>query len=364
MSMLRLVDQIAADQHARGGPFPVEWAAATYRFGPHRPDDAAPRAAWAAAVQRELRAFESAHRLLADDESREVLRECLRYNMFGWRAVLRRRNTAEYRAAVSALEGPASPFPCVEPGAVVSQGRVLNRYRLVSHGLDLVTTLGFYINDILNEQYTLHRPGVDVRVEAGDVVLDCGACYGDTSLYFASQVGEAGLVFAIECVPENRAVFAENLRANPHLSGRVRVWEDPLGRVDGVPLSLSGTGPGSRVGVGAGPDAMRSRSLDSLCVASGAVPRVDYIKMDIEGAEQDAILGARALILRDAPKLAISVYHRGDDFYRIPATILSIDPSYRLYLDHHTVHGEETDLYAVSPRRVATRGPQPVPQGS
>jgi hypothetical protein len=80
-------------------------------------------------------------------------------------------------------------------------------------------------------------------------------------------------------------------------------------------------------------------------VADGHVPKIDFIKMDIEGSEVNALRGAVKTIRRFRPKLAISVYHKIDDLITIPLLIKDIEPSYNLVLDHYTVHQEETVLY-------------------
>lgn len=71
------------------------------------------------------------------------------------------------------------------------------------------------------------------------------------------------------------------------------------------------------------------------CTIDGLVhelrlPRVDFIKMDIEGAEMQALAGARATISRWKPRLAISAYHLYDDFFRIPERICEINPAYKI----------------------------------
>ena len=70
--------------------------------------------------------------------------------------------------------------------------------------------------------------------------------------------------------------------------------------------------------------------------------------MDIEGSEIPALLGARSIIQSDHPTLAISVYHRGDDLWEIPALLLEMNPGYRLYLRHHAHSICETVCYAKS----------------
>jgi hypothetical protein len=76
------------------------------------------------------------------------------------------------------------------------------------------------------------------------------------------------------------------------------------------------------------------------------LPRVDFIKMDIEGSELNALRGAEGTILGFKPKLAISIYHRDSDFIEIPNYLRKLDVGYEFFLDHFTVYGEETILFA------------------
>ena len=73
------------------------------------------------------------------------------------------------------------------------------------------------------------------------------------------------------------------------------------------------------------------RALDS--VLSGRP--CTYLKMDVEGAEREAIAGAEKTIRQYAPKLNIAAYHRSEDFFQLPLLIHALQPSYRLYLRHH-----------------------------
>lgn len=75
--------------------------------------------------------------------------------------------------------------------------------------------------------------------------------------------------------------------------------------------------------------------------------RVSFIKMDIEGAELHALYGAKRIICEQKPKLAISVYHKPQDIISLPDFILSLNPSYKLYLRHYTLVQWDTVLYAV-----------------
>jgi FkbM family methyltransferase len=79
---------------------------------------------------------------------------------------------------------------------------------------------------------------------------------------------------------------------------------------------------------------------------------VTFIKMDIEGAEYDALLGAAKTIEQNLPVLAICVYHTQNDIWRIPLLIRSRYPTYQLYLRTYDGDGFQTVLYAVPPDRV------------
>ena len=75
--------------------------------------------------------------------------------------------------------------------------------------------------------------------------------------------------------------------------------------------------------------------------------QVTFIKMDIEGAELEALKGSVKTIKKYAPKLAICVYHKEEDIHDIPAFILECNPEYKLFLRHYGHNGSETVLYAI-----------------
>jgi len=73
---------------------------------------------------------------------------------------------------------------------------------------------------------------------------------------------------------------------------------------------------------------------------------VTFVKMDIEGAEMEAIKGGADTILSRSPKLALSVYHKTRDLYEIPLLVHQLNPSYRLYLRHFGNYFDDTLLLA------------------
>ena len=86
------------------------------------------------------------------------------------------------------------------------------------------------------------------------------------------------------------------------------------------------------------------RSLDS--VLDGR--KVDYIKFDVEGAEREALLGAKQSIVKYKPDMLISMYHRSEDMFDLPILVNSICPEYKLYLRRFEyVPAWDLNLYAV-----------------
>ena len=74
----------------------------------------------------------------------------------------------------------------------------------------------------------------------------------------------------------------------------------------------------------------------------------NLIKMDIEGAEYDAILGARNTIASYLPGLAISLYHRPEHIWQLPFLVENIAPKkYQFFVRSHALNGFELVLYAI-----------------
>lgn len=84
--------------------------------------------------------------------------------------------------------------------------------------------------------------------------------------------------------------------------------------------------------------------------------RVGFIKMDIEGAEYDALLGAKSILLRDKPLLAICIYHKRGDMLAIMDLLHTLIPEYSFWIRHYSTVSTETVLYAAIPKDCSERG--------
>jgi hypothetical protein len=69
------------------------------------------------------------------------------------------------------------------------------------------------------------------------------------------------------------------------------------------------------------------------------------IKMDVEGAEPDALLGAERTLRCHRPGLAISLYHQPDHLWEVPLWLASLNLGYKMYIRGHRHCGHEMILY-------------------
>ena len=142
--------------------------------------------------------------------------------------------------------------------------------------------------DFIFEQYACKvGDKTIVQADVGDTVLDCGGCWGDTALYFAHKVGAAGKVFSFEFIPENVKLFNTNVNLNPALRDRIKLVEHPVWETSGQPIFYRDFGPGSAVSLALLENQTGSTTTLSVddFVEREKLSKVDFIKMDIEGAE-------------------------------------------------------------------------------
>lgn len=190
--------------------------------------------------------------------------------------------------------------------------------------------------------------------QPGDVFANVGALVGACALEFASTCQRKGIpwkhIYNFEPDPINFQLLEENMAALPDVTSLpFGLWS----RHTSLHFSNPGAPPiecphikpfGSPGAVDEhGDNEIEVRSLDELLPDSD----ISFIKMDIEGAELEALRGAQNTIRRNRPKLAISLYHKRNDIFEIPLYLKALNPSYRFYLRHHCSTLDETVVFAV-----------------
>jgi len=189
-------------------------------------------------------------------------------------------------------------------------------------------------------QYFLNDDEVSIEPREGDFVIDAGACFGETAVVFGKTVGSDGKVFAFDPVQNHLDVLDHNINQNPDCNIQAMPFGLSDADVDCPTIKLQTYSPGFR----SENQDVPLRCLDSL-VIEGHIPKIDFVKMDIEGAELSAIKGAASSIRKFKPKLAISLYHKPTDIFQIPLYISKEFPFYDMFIEHYTIHAEETVLY-------------------
>ncbi len=196
----------------------------------------------------------------------------------------------------------------------------------------------------LLNQYAYPAPN-GIEVEVGDVVIDGGACWGDTAIYFAAKAFPKGRIFAFEMSQHNIDILNANLRKNPDLAEMVSLIRRPLGSDSASNIWFHDAGASSRIASeDNGGVRLTTISIDGF-VKEQNLDRLDFIKLDIEGAERHALDGAADTIRHYTPKLAISAYHLPDDPFILAQKVLASHPGYRLFLRGVCKNFGETVLF-------------------
>jgi FkbM family methyltransferase len=172
-------------------------------------------------------------------------------------------------------------------------------------------------------------------------MIDVGAYDGDTVRGLVASRRETEAVVALEPDPGNYAKLAR--AKDEGLPFEFTAW--PCGawrKTEQLRFRRDG-GEGGAIGLD-GDTVIQCVALDD------ALPdfHPTLIKLDIEGAEPEALLGARRLIERDRPGLAVCVYHRPDHLWELPLGVAEWNLGYRFYLRSHAFSGFDLVLYAVA----------------
>lgn len=174
-------------------------------------------------------------------------------------------------------------------------------------------------------------------------LIDGGAFDGDTLRTMEELKIAAGAVAAFEPDEKNYEALVRQRHSSYFSKVDVTLWPCGIyGRTTQLRFS-SGLGAASRISSG-GDQIIQCVAIDDALSAF----EPNLIKMDIEGAEYDALTGAAKTIKECRPGLAVCVYHHPDDIWRIPALLKDWDLDYRFYLRSHAFSGFDTVLYAMT----------------
>lgn len=178
------------------------------------------------------------------------------------------------------------------------------------------------------------------KVNENDVIVDCGAYTGDTLEIFLKKTNNktAGY-YAFEPDDKN---FEKLKQVAANADNVFPIKKGAYSK--STTLYFSGTNNSIAKIEATGENKIEVAAIDEELNDK----KITFLKMDIEGAEMDALLGAKKTIREQKPALAICVYHKFNDIFDIPNLIQSFGVDYKYYLRHYTENTCETVFYAVS----------------
>ena len=174
-----------------------------------------------------------------------------------------------------------------------------------------------------------------------EVLIDCGAYDGDTIKVFKDITKNTyKSIWAFEPNEDSFKKLSDYI--DKEYDTRVRLLKKGAYSDNAKMHFNSDRGASSGLNM-AGDDCIEVCQIDSVVKEP-----VTFIKMDIEGAERDALRGAKEVISKYKPKLAICIYHQIEDFWEIPMLIKKLNPSYKIYIRNYEDRIDETVCYAIS----------------
>ena len=213
--------------------------------------------------------------------------------------------------------------------------RILFIIQRFKYPLEIEVFITFYIFGL--KQYNIKNI-FEVKNDA--VVFDIGAFKGDTAYFFSKKCSNKARIYAFEPDENNYKILLkikDKYKLNNVIASNI-LFSNSETEINFLSMDLN------RPAV-----KMKSTTIDKF-VEENNIEKINYIKMDVEGAERNILEGAIKTIKKFKPSLAIAIYHGGklfmEDFYNIPIFIKNIiNEDYEYYIRTFHPAGLETILF-------------------
>lgn len=163
-----------------------------------------------------------------------------------------------------------------------------------------------------------------INTNSEEVFVDVGAYTGDTILSYINNYGKYKKIYAYEITWDSIKTMQTYLKDYPNITIKRKALGDTNSEFY---IANNEASASANKLADTGSDKVSSVTLDE-----DIKEKVTLIKMDIEGGEEKALIGAINHIKKDTPKLLISVYHNHDDLWKLPKLISTINDNYKFYL--------------------------------
>ncbi|MFB5085894.1 FkbM family methyltransferase [Psychrobacillus sp. PGGUH221] len=256
--------------------------------------------------------FEEVYDMLEDEYSKDIYTRVINYRLTSLNPIKRGKNNLPIPLTIHRVNG-------------IKKIRLKNELTSKFEKNFQKYEQDLLITGLINSTYEYK----DIITNANlNVVIDAGGFIGDTAILFAFK-NVKGKIYSFE---PSKAGFEKILSLQNSFSNiepvKKGLWnENAVLKFDERDDSLES----SRIGEGESD--IEVVTLDHF-VEGNNISKVNFIKMDIEGAELNALKGARGVIKRDKPDLAICIYHSPTDLWEIPLWIKTNFPEYKVYINH------------------------------
>ncbi len=268
---------------------------------------------------------------------------------------------AGYASLIEKIENMASEHTLYAPDVPIEGGGLFTYEYCLEHSKEIDDVYNMLEDDFSKEVYSeiinfrisgkieylkkITTPKSEVYTDIikpseDEIYVDLGAYNGDTiSELLEFTNGKYRKITALEPDARNFRKLVKSVEGKENIETlNCAVWN-----CDTTLLFSAAAGRQSSVNNVSGKP-LQARSVDSVLEGDKAT----IIKMDVEGAEEEAVNGAVNTIRNYRPKLMISLYHRNRDIFYLPLLVKKICPEYKLYIRHQPyIPAWETNLYAV-----------------
>ncbi len=197
-------------------------------------------------------------------------------------------------------------------------------------------------NEKIVDRYYYKSENHEIRVREKDTILDCGAFIGDTAKFFWEETHGICKIYCFEPLEGNYKRlrnWVDNNQCTKKVICIQALLDEKEGRTE-IVSSQESSVCASIEQEGNFKNEVMVKTIDSV-----VNEKVDFIKMDIEGLELKALIGAQGIIKRYKPQMVISAYHRTSHLWEIPKLIKKIEPLYKVYLGHQLNAAFEPEYY-------------------
>lgn len=182
------------------------------------------------------------------------------------------------------------------------------------------------IQKIKENNYTSYFDLDIVTPDDNEVFVDLGAYTGDSAQDFIQNMGAYQRIY---CYEISKDVFKQ-LQENMSFYENITLVNKGVGEAEGIMyLSQSEDASANKI------TSMGEEAVEIVTLDNDIKEKITFLKMDIEGAEQQAIKGAARHITEEKPKLAICTYHNNYDIWQIPRMLREMNPNYKLYMRYN-----------------------------